>query len=1164
MSGGDILEWNLSNIGNTDIILFPSKIGLNSSTQFLAVGADSSKIQYKAQTGDYTLKGDGNQSNCGSIGFIKSFSSTYDIQASFTIRYANAARGISGQYYDIYMTFSNMKVHPGGDTKSHGAPIIYGCSGYLEYNAFKYDSDDGVMGMKTDVTVRLYKSGSSMAKVTNADGTQSVQITGTQIENGHKLAWGVADVDIRDKINDSNGASAPNYHYDSSHQWAEHVRFYNVARTYNANLNDNHFFGPVYVSSDSELAKSEQGDYNQNMTIYHNFDTDDPYNDGTDDTDLIVRINPRYAKFMWQGSDCSSAAIALAGTMYTGHTLIYKGNSTASGNLLTSSKNLSSYPNNRSVKVQANSQSLTFHHEIYRNTQGPTNDNEEYYVEAATGNGPARGSSSSHRSYTSTKDRTQTVYTKDDPSGNGFSVGLTPGQEKVIRQTLYYQLSNINSGLLNYVDMECTLTSPSTGGSACVKLWRPVAKFTGSVTAGVSVENNNTFLTPNTNQDAGDEIIESNGNFKVRFGASITRKANSGTDADEAGGTASTKWHIIRTSNGSNLTSSRIPSGTGDNTTSALGNGNTDNVVEVNNNSNDYVYTGRLKYGEVRTICAVLSFDKIVSAKDGNTPDTVEKCVKVWRKPKKCDLNTASETYEFGVYTGRNLGRIGVVNRTYSGNDNYVYTNNSPSSFVRSGNTNNYYTPAVSVWARPGDSIRFVQESCAGGAYAVNNSSLSNTTYKTTYTSTGSLGDGKTSDNSSTGYLFGNSFANATQSNPLKYPSSVSWDNGGTETDNFPYKENVEFKYSSPSGNNSTPSGYTNGAYSDSPHNQSSYSCVNLENGASFVSNHYQIAGQATASDAGCHAYSRTAVASDVGHTITQSLSWNDVNIIKSVDQNTSTHKHIAKASVKIPYNYTLQPVISSDAESNVAYLGTSITFDVDIITSPRKNNSFGSNESMNTYATISKPTNVTVKTYFVINGHETTKTSLASSSGIHFNNTGNLEGTKNMNTPYASGGHNYSSNSVYIDESKYYSSGGGYFGGGSKTYLDVGDKVCAEVTVTPADSHDIYSAANPTAAVTGASNGLTGSYKDESIALKETGSSSIMRTSCYTIAKKPTMSVEASNTFSGGTNGFVTSRYTKRFTAGGTDYLFGSWSEYGVYGNVKTAGSRGIASGAT
>ena len=365
--------------------------------------------------------------------------------------------------------------------------------------------------------------------------------------------------------------------------------------------------------------------------------------------------------------------------------------------------------------------------------------------------------------------------------------------------------------------------------------------------------------------------------------------------------------------------------------------------------------------------------------------------------------------------------------------------------------------------------------------------------------------------------------------------------------------EDNEFRYYSPSDSESD-------TYDSETYNNSTYSCnINRDldiNDSSFVRSHYQIPGRFldSSSDRNCHAYTKTGSTNDttngstndVGHSIVQSLFWNEMQIINGRASYTTTNDktYTATATVKIPYNYNLQPAISSNTDTNIIYLGNNVKFNVDIYTTPRKNISFGSDSNQNTYATITKPTDVTVRYYFIKNGVKQTEfdakngSNELSQTGVVFNSKGQLNGTVGTGTDvsYASGGHSYGNFSVFVDDSS----------------LSVGDRVCAYVKVSPADSHNQYMEDSVDGA--GVNN----------IALKTTGSSSKRSTACYTIAKTPTMSVESSNAFSGGTNGFETSRYTKQFSADGIAYPFGSWSEYGVYGKVNVNNNHGFASGAT
>ncbi|MBO4855061.1 hypothetical protein J5500_01475, partial [Candidatus Saccharibacteria bacterium] len=800
-------------------------------------------------------------------------------------------------------------------------------------------------------------------------------------------------------------------------------------------------------------------------------------------------------------------------TTYTGTTTIYDGSSAKENN----------YTINN---IAANSKKIKFVHNIKRNNDGSTsNDNERYFV-----NSWGTGYNLGDKDHPSNKDFA--INTNEDVHKKEIDVALSPGETKTIWQTLHYESDSSKTTIDATPKITCKLMKDDSGkdigGRACAQLSRAEAKFTGSIGVKIKADGSN-FVDPTASTvDAnGTRITTTDGSYTVRFTNSISRKASTGTDKDEAGGTASARWYsTIRTGSTSGTEQKRSPATAGaDSGTTALSNGGTDNIITTASN---FSYTGTLKPGESRTVCNVLDYTSVVNKKKGNTwaSPAPSKCVTVYRPKVNCQNFTGKE---YGVRDGENLGRIGVKNSSYAASSSYAYTSSDPESFTSS----NSYTVTKTIWARPGDSIRFSHQACAGGDYAVHNtSSLDNTTYKSVYTASGSL-----SGSSSTGYLFGASIPTVSQSSPLKYSNSRSW-NSTDSGSGFLTGDIVEHSDESPSDTNTS-------TYNRDTYNKSSYSCVNLKSGASFVLNHYQIAGQATASDTGCHAYSKTAVASDVGHTITQSLSWNHLVVTNgSANSNyTNNPKFTAKALVRIPYNYNLQPTISSNADSKVVYLGSTNTFDTNVYVEPRANSSFGNDKADNTYATVTKKTTVTAGYYYIIDGHSTDRVEKVASANrngedkrIRLNTLGSRSGTGGNGDAISEGGAKYASFNVYVNDS-----------------LNVGDKVCAYIKVSPADSHNDYMSVNP---VSGAGT--------DSAALSESGTGSTERTSCYTVAKKPTMSVEASNTFSGGANGFVTSRYTKRFTAGGTDYLFGSWSEYGVYGNVKTAGSRGIASGAT
>ncbi len=1158
----DTGEWHASAMGqNTDIIIDKSKIGFAYDSQTKKIKnpdatitlSANSNLEIKPMVDGYVVnRGRLNEEtikNCASIrwkgpsgsGVPTKTSSGTDVHkptGTITLRFKGAAIDITEkQSYDVVITIRNMEFKVTRD-QSHGVPTISSCynpdnnNTWILLSAFNYTKEDekgdmvsvsgGYVGAKYRVDIQLIKTGTK----------------DTVISASKKMAWYFGDIDIRDVFDSTDTAKYAYIDEDNkTHEWAEHLSLINNNYSLdpnNANYTNNIFYD-AYVSKNTQLGIVDKVEGSaHNLLFYHKFKKNESDNSSNGDrrTDVIARANPAHFSFAWRGSGCGTNINGVPGTMYTGNSFIYKGNEVDIANKITDNNDAT---NSQTVKVSANSQDITFRHSISRNEQGPETDEESYYVKAGSESGSGAGTATSPVSYSATKN-TKHLFTET------VTTNLKPGEEKILQQTLYYQISSINDVMVNYVNMHCRLYGESDNngfnGTACVKLQRPVAKFKGNVDGRIIADGGDTYLAPNSDT-AGTEITEGNGNFKIRFTSSVTRNNNSGTNADEAGGTVNTKWNIIQTVNGSNDSSSRVPS-SGNNNTSALENNKTDDIITESYSddkyNNGYIYTGQLKYGETREICAVLSYDSIVDAKNGNTSATTQKCIKVWRQNKKCTIDA---NFEFGVKNGRNIGRIGVINSSTSKSS---YTASAPGSFKQTATKQ--FSAETSIFARPGDSIRFVHEACAGGAYAVNNSDLNNTTYRSYYTSKGYRDDNLTSR-----YLFGDIIPDKeTNTDSLLYKNAKSWSSSTATEGHFmsgKKNEDNEFRYYSPSDSESD-------TYSRDVYNNSTYSCnINRDldiNDSSFVRSHYQIPGRFldASSDRNCHAYTKTNSTNDVGHSIVQSLFWNEMQIINGKASYTTTNDktYTATATVKIPYNYNLQPAISSNTDTNIIYLGNNVKFDVDIYTTPRKNISFGSDSNQNTYATITKPTNVTVKYYFIKDGVKQTEfaakngSNVLSQTDVVFNGKGQLNGTVGTGTDisYASGGHDYGNFSVFIDDDS----------------LSVGDRVCAYVEVSPADSHNQYMEDSVDGA--GINN----------IALNDTGSSKKRSTACYTIAKTPTMSVESSNAFSGGNKGFVTSRYTKQFSADGIAYPFGSWSEYGVYGKVNINNNHGFASGAT
>ena len=773
---------------------------------------------------------------------------------------------------------------------------------------------------------------------------------------------------------------------------------------------------------------------------------------------------------------------------YTGTTEIYDGSAKKNNNY-------------KVDNIGANSKDIKFIHYITRDNKGPAgNDDEPYFVNSDP-SANRLGAANDLKSSSFAKGQTKKVHETT------ITTTLAPGQTKKIFQTLHYAGKSNDTSPNTVPNGKCTLYGGEIKGRYCVQLSRAVAKFTGTVTAKIKDGSKDPVDAPSNSATRATTITSSDGSFTIQFNDNIKR------GPDDAGGTARTPWSANITVGGT-ADSSKNKSGH----TNYLTVGQSQDVLTYSN----YSYSGTLRYGETKIICNNLNYSAVVSA-GGDTPGSASKCVKVYREKAKCKLDQA---YRYGISDGRNIGRIGVVNSTISGGDSYDYTDYAPSGFTAS----NSYTKSVSVWARPGDSIRYSYEACAGAAYAVyNTSTLNNTTYKSVYTAAGA-----SSISTRNGYLFGATVPNKTSSSPLTYSNSRTWDSSSASS-GFLHHNTVESDFLSPSDTNV--SGYTRDTY-----NQKTYKCKELPNGPAYptTGQHYQIAGTSTTD--GCNAATKTGAASDVGTTITQSFTWNDLNIVSGAVSG-ATRNHIAKAKVHIPYNYILRPYAKRnvDTNQNVVYSGSSFKVDTGVFVQPRTNTSISDSSSENKYATITKPTRVKIERYYTsydasgnISSTETDLTLISNQTGLTFNNNGNHNGLTSGN------GDTYPSTGVSVSV---------------PDDRPVGSLVCLKFSVWPRDSHNNLSltsgAGNKNVALTSAAEVSGGTAASWGIAR-----------ACYTVAKRPTVSFEGSNALAAGSSGFTTSRYT-RLKDSAKNY-FGSWSEYALIGNNSVSGTHGTASGAT
>ncbi len=777
---------------------------------------------------------------------------------------------------------------------------------------------------------------------------------------------------------------------------------------------------------------------------------------------------------------------------YTGTTEIWDGSSKKNNNY-------------KIANIGANSKDIKFVHYIKRDDKGPDGEDAEPYYVNSSDKEKGKGASNEVQSMDFGKNDELKVHEAT------ITTELAPGQTQTIFQTLHYAARSNDTSPNTVPDGTCTLYGSSgIGGRYCVQLSRATASFSGNVAAKIKDGNKDAIDAPADSHSRATTITSDDGSFTIQFKDNIKR------ESDQAGGTAATSWSANITADSSTVANSNRSG-----TTIDLETGHNQDVLTYA----DYSYSGTLKYGETKTICNNLSYAAVVSY-TGNTSGNASKCVKVYREKAKCKLDAS---YQYGISDGRNIGRIGVVNSTIAGGDSFSFTDYDPSNFT----ANNSYTKSVDIWARPGDSIRFRYESCAGAAYAVfNTSTLDNATNKSVYTATGA-----SSISGRSGYLFGASVPTVTSASPLKYSDTRTWDSS-TATSGFLHDKNsVEKTFQSPSNINIS-------SYDRDTYNQKTYKCKNLPHGPTYSSagQHYQIAGSST--EDGCYAAAKTGAASDVGSTITQSFTWNDLNITGGVVSGVA-HDHTAKANVRIPYNYILQPYAkrSVGVSGNVVYGGSSFKVNAGVFVQPRTNTSISDNDSENKYATITKPTKVKIERYFTtidssgnIGSTETDLTTISTHTNITFNNNGDHNGlTSGNGDAFPSSGI-----SVYVPDDR-----------------PVGSVVCVKYSVWPRDSH------NNLAITSGA--GLN------DIALKSTaevsgsdGAEWATARACYTVAKRPTTSFEGSNVLAAGNRGFITSRYTRAVSSSSAKNFFGSWSEYALIGKDDVSGTRGTASGAT
>ena len=795
--------------------------------------------------------------------------------------------------------------------------------------------------------------------------------------------------------------------------------------------------------------------------------------DNTAKTRVAVVVDPSGFKFQWAGSGCSTAFIATESTLYEGWVEAYHNGKNETGNTV-----YVNGPKSNKVRIE---------HHIKRNNEGPATDTEKYYTTDVThGTAVSKSASMSFAKKASHQVINDKIGYIDLPN---------PGDTVNVSQTLRYEKSNLNE----------KFNGKATGG---LTLKRPYAYFTGELTGKLydkenAADSDTVKATYTDNKDDGvrvdsPELSISGSGYTVSFFEKVFRKD---TDtAGSAGGNVKVSW---KAKSGSNEK-------TGTSTLSDSGN---------DGGSRVFRYSGKLNYGESVQICATFSVEQRVVS-NGNT-HSYEVCMTVKRPNKACEID---KSYTYGITGGENIGRIGVKNFTKDANSEYTWTSTAKNVFSLNGTT------SVDIWARPLDNIQFKYEACAGAYYAIQTNWNVLKGYGTHYGPSGKLtkSDGTYRNNSagSDGYLFKNSVTSSPYKNPnvageLLAVSETPWGRWSTGKDGSSKPTGTTFL--TDANHAEMRDSFGNAGYSPS-NGYTGYKC----DASTGRNGTYQISGK----DNGC-----VLGFVDVGGTISQSLKWNHVVFryanntwSNNLSDPKSYRTYEATANVLVPYNYILKPYIENKNDNKVVYLGGKMTTKPGVAVLARPNNTV----SGSAYATITKKTTYTYRTYYINDSGAEVNISTQTHDQRRFNKEGSLT---TVNDPL-------SVNSVTIPDNG---------------AIHVGNKVCTEISVFPADSHN-----DPTWLTT--VNGAMRNTKQQSTledlknddkifwGLREYGDSAKANatrkaTACSTVAKRPTMSVESSNAYSA-TN-FDTGLYEKK--VGAVDGLFGSWSEYGVFGAVKT-----------
>ncbi|MBR3164059.1 hypothetical protein IKF15_02035 [Candidatus Saccharibacteria bacterium] len=562
-------------------------------------------------------------------------------------------------------------------------------------------------------------------------------------------------------------------------------------------------------------------------------------------------------------------------------------------------------------------------------------------------------------------------------------------------------------------------------------------------------------------------------------------------------------------------------------------------------------------------------------------------CVKVKRSdpPKPCNgtffpdknlMYNHRQGQNFArIAVGRNdanydmLGLISANKTSAKGDENaagYSWLESTPHS---PGNKN----AIASLFAKPGDNIRFAHYFCAGADYA--NPSDDRTKAKFTITGKSTYG-GK-------GYLFDHDDYPDTKV-AASDPEQVIFGRGYTPE---PIETGEAFPTKSPYLMRWLPMTDSNARYKcETPYGSGV---------ASHLSNFFQIAGfspyGSSESIANCNngtsgngVFSRLAKTStrnsainmqysDVGGTITHSIEWPEA--IVQNEGISGNGNYTATAEVKIPYNYVLKPYLDETVSGSIKF-GETISAKAYMNTTARKNPIVNGNTA---YATHSKPSTIVAIGFVRSSPSESNAAKIAMSTTHYVSADANADKALRKLCEAAAGNEEDVSNcekASFVNNSSAEETNAvfnrtGLLAGNNKETLPLtssevsykvpndnmklGDIACVSYAVYPADSHN-----NPA--------GDLERKSSQDIALSKSAGTGAMwavaAPVCQSVAIKPSFSVESSGIVT--EKGIATSRSVDR-----EGRVYGSWAEYDVRAGgaianfssgAATAYERGVSAG--